>query len=123
MGIISIKRMDVIYILWGLSALFIAIAVWIWRMPEKDWLFWMSYRNYFNIDFHKYNNKKVRTLSVAFGLFEGACLFLTGLDVLWRHGPLGKVDFIILGGCIVLAPIVYWLIFLLYCKKSKYKKK
>ena len=27
-------------------------------MPEKDWLYWMSCRNYFNIDFHKYNNKK-----------------------------------------------------------------
>ena len=113
--------MNPVYILWGLSALFAAIIIWIWRMPEKDWLYWMSCRNYFNIDFHKYNNKKVRTLSIAIGLFEGVCLFLLGLT-LWRHGVLTKVHHV-LAVCMVLAPIAYWPILLFWCKKSKYKKK
>ena len=52
------------YIFWGLSALFVAMAVWIWRMSEKEWL---------------------------------------------RR-------------CFALAPIAFWPIMLLCCKKSKYKK-
>ena len=110
--------MNPVYILWGLSALFAAITIWIWRMPEKDWLYWMSCRNYFNIDFHKYNNKKVRTASVAFGFFEAACLFLLGLVC-----PEHRSMTLILWGCMVLAPIAYWPILLFWCKKSKYKKK
>ena len=112
--------MKPIYIFWGLSALFVARTVWIWRMSEKRWLNCLSIRNYFNIDYHKYNQKKIRTLSIAFGLFEAACLFLLGLTP-WEHGALTKVQMILLG-CFALAPIAYWPIMLLCCKKSKYKK-
>jgi hypothetical protein len=111
-------KMNPIYIYWGLAALFVAEAVWLWQMPEKKWLNRMTVRNYFNIDFHKYNNKKVRTASVAFGFFEAACLFLLGLVC-----PEHRSMTLILLGCMVLAPIAYWPIFLVYCKKSKYKKK
>lgn len=108
------------YIFWGLSALFVAVAVWIWRMSEKEWLRRLTFRNYFDIDYHKYNNKKIKTASIVFGLFEAACLFLLGLTH-WEQGTLTKIQMILLG-CFALAPIAYWPIMLLCCKKSKYKK-
>ena len=112
--------MKPIYIFWGLSALFAAMSVWIWRMSEKDWLHRMSFRNFFDIDYHKYNNKKIKTASIAFGFFEATCLFLLGLTH-WEQGTLTTVQLILLG-CFVLAPIAYWPIMLSFCKKSKYKK-
>ena len=55
---------------------------------------------------------------IAYEPFEAACLFLIGLTV-GKHPVLTKA--LCVG--IVGAPIVYWFVLLVFCKKSKYRKK
>ena len=111
--------MNPLIILYGMSAVFLAIAIWTWRMPEKRWINWLkSDRNYFEIDFSKYNQKKIRSLTIAFFLFDAVCLSLVGLTV--KEHPV--LAWIFMGG-VLASIIVYWFVFLVFCKKSKYKKK
>ena len=111
--------MNPLIILYAISAVFLVIAIWTWKMPEKRWINRLkSDRNYFEINFSKYNQKKIRSLTIAVFLFEAACLSLVGLTV--KGHPV--LAWIFMGGAVA-APVVYWFVFLVFCKKSKYKKK
>ena len=114
--------MNPIIILFALPVLFVGYAVWLWRMSEKKWLARLSVRNYFDIDYSKYNKNKIKSVGIALLLFEAACFFLAGLT-LCRRGSEDSVLLVILLSCAVIAPIAYWPILILFCKKSKYKNK
>lgn len=110
--------MTPIIILFALSAMFLGFAIWNWRMPEKRWVNNLKAdRNMLGIDYSKYNQKKIRSLTIAIFLFEAVCLSLVGLTV--KEHPV--LAWIFMGGAAA-APIVYWFVFLVFCKKSKYKK-
>ena len=111
--------MNPIIILFGLSAMFLVFGIWSWRMPEKGWVNWLKAdRNMLGIDYSKYNQKKIRSSNTTLLLFEAVCLFLIGLTI-GKHPVLTKA--LCVG--IVGAPIVYWFVLLVFCKKSKYRKK
>ena len=109
----------IIIVLFALAAMFLVFAIWNWRMPEKKWLNWLDAdRNMLGIDYSKYNKIKIKSANTVFLLFEAVCLFLIGLTI-GKHPILTKILFRgILG-----APVVYWLAILVFCKKSKYRKK
>ena len=51
--------MNPIILLFVLSAVFLGIAIWNWRMPEKRWLNGLKAdRNMLGIDYSKYNQKR-----------------------------------------------------------------
>ena len=115
--------MDAIIILFAFSACCLAFAIWTWRMPEKRWINRLEI-NRLGLDISKYNQKKIRTITIALFLFETACLFLIGLTGL--IGPNSEehpVLILILGGGLLAGVIVYYFMLFVYCKKSKYKKK
>ena len=71
--------MDAIIILFAFSACCLVIAIWTWRMPEKRWINRLEIHNRSGLDISKYNQKKIRSITIALFLFEAACLFLIGL--------------------------------------------
>lgn len=88
-------------------------------MPEKRWVNWLKAdRNMLGIDYSKYNQKKIRSANTILLLFEAVCLFLIGLTI-GKHPVLTKALCVEIMG----APIVYWFVLLVFCKKSKYRKK
>lgn len=116
--------MDALIILFAFSACCLVIAIWTWRMPEKRWIDRLEIHNRLGLDISKYNPKKIRSVTIALFLFDAACLFLIGLTSLVgltseEHPVLTGV---LMGG-IMAGLIGYWFAFLVYCKKSKYKKK
>ena len=116
--------MNPIIIPFALSAMFLGFAIWNWRMPEKRWVNNLKAdRNMLGIDYSKYNQKKIRSATTTLLLFEAVCLFSLGLCSIWltikEHPVLIKI---FIGG-ILGAPIVYWFVLLVFCKKSKYKKR
>ena len=87
-------------------------------MPEKKWINRLKAdRNMFGIDYSKYNQKKIRS-AITLLLFEAVGFFLMGLTI----GKYPVLTWILCGGLFA-APIVYWFVLLVFCKKSKYKKK
>ena len=116
--------MNPIIILFGLSLMFLVFGILSWRMPEKRWVNWLKAdRNMLGIDYSKYNQKKIRSANTTLLLFEAVCLFSMGMCSIWltikEHPVLIKL---FIGG-IMGAPIVYWFVLLVFCKKSKYRKK
>ena len=110
--------MNPIIILFALSAMFLGFAIWNWRMPEKRWVNNLKAdRNMLGIDYSKYNLKKIRSATTTLLFFEAVCLFLIGLTI-GKYPVLTKA----LCGGILGAPIVYWFVILVFCKKSKYRK-
>ena len=110
--------MNPIILLFALSALFLGIAIWNWRMPEKRWINGLKAdRNMLGIDYSKYNQKKIRSATTTLFLVEAVCLFLIGLTI-GKHPDLTKI----LCGGILGAPVVYWFVVLVFCKKRKYRK-
>ncbi len=88
-------------------------------MPEKKWVNRLySSRNMFDLDYSKYNQKKIRSATITLLLSEAVCLFLMGLTI----GKYPILTWILMGGMMV-ALIVYWFVLLVFCKKSKYRKK
>lgn len=110
--------MNPIIIPFAFSAFLLVLAIRTWRMTEKKWLIHMSSWNPLGIDYSKYNQKKIRSANTTLLLFEAVCLFLIGLTI-GKHPALTKA--LCVG--IVGAPIVYWFVLLVFCKKSKYRKK
>ena len=116
--------MTPIIILFASSAMFLGFAIWNWMMPEKRWVNNLKAdRNMLGIDYSKYNQKKIRSATTTLLLFEAVCLFSLGLCSIWltikEHPVLIKI---FIGG-ILGAPLVYWFVLLVFCKKSKYKKR
>lgn len=110
--------MSPVIILFALSAMFLALAIWTWRMPERSWIRLLKAdRNLLGIDYSKYNQKKIRSATIALLLVEAVCLFPVGLTA--RDHP---VLAWVLMGCAAAAPIVYWFVFFVFCKKNKYRK-
>ena len=104
--------------------MFLGFAIWNWKMPEKKWINSLKAdRNMFGIDYSKYNQKKIRSATTTLFLFEALCLFATGLCSIWltinEHPVLIKL---FMGG-IMGAPLFYWFVLLVFCKKSKYRRK
>ena len=118
--------MDALIILFAMSAIFLVIAIWTWRMPEKRWINRLKVDNrlsWFGFDISKYNQKKIRSLTIALFLFEAVCLFLIGLTCLiGLNSKEHPVLFLILGGGILAGIIGYYFVLFVYCKKSKYRK-
>ena len=116
--------MNPVIILFALSAMFLAFAIWYWRMPEKRWINGLKAdRNMLGIEYSKYNQKKIRSVTIALLLFEAVCLFSLGLCSIWltiQEHPVLIKTFI---GGILGALLVYWFVLLVFCKKSKYRKK
>ena len=116
--------MTPVIILFALSAMFWGIAIWYWTMPEKRWINGLKAdRNMLGMDYSKYNPKKIRSATITLLFFEAVCLFSMGLCSIWltiqEHPVLIKVFIVgILG-----ALLVYWFVVLVFCKKSKYRKK
>ena len=119
--------MDALIILFAMSAIFLVIAFWTWRMPEKRWINRLKVDNrlsWFGFDISKYNQKKIRSLTIALFLFEAVCLFLIGLiGLIGLNSEEHPVLFLILGGGLLAGVIVYYFVLFVYCKKSKYRKK
>ena len=115
--------MDAIIILFAFSACCLVIAFWTWRMPEKRWINRLEI-NRLGLDISKYNQKKIRSITIALFLFEAACLFLIGLTgLIGLNREDHPVLILILGGGLLAGVIVYYCMLFVYCKKSKYKKK
>ena len=116
--------MTPIIILFALSAMFLGFAIWNWRMPEKRWVNNLKAdRNMLGIDYSKYNQKKIRSATITLLLFEAVCFFSMGLCSIWLTINEHPVLIGIFMGSIMGAPIVYWFVLLVFCKKSKYRKK
>ena len=116
--------MDAIIILFAFSACCLVIAIWTWRMPEKRWIYRLEIHNRSGLDISKYNQKKIRSITIALFLFEAACLFLIGLTgLIGLNSEEHPVLILILGGGLLAGVIVYYFMLFVYCKKSKYKKK
>ena len=93
-------------------------------MPEKRWIDRLEIHNRLGLDISKYNQKKIRSLTVTFFLFEAACLFLIGLTgLIGLNSEEHPVLLLILGGGLLAGVIVYYSVLFVFCKKSKYKKK
>ena len=110
--------MNPIIIPFAFSAFLLVLANRTWRMTEKKWLIHMSSWNPLGIDYSKYNQKKIRSTTIAFLLFEAICVFPIGLT--FKAYPV--LTKILLWG-IVGGVVAYWLVLLVFCKKSKYKKR
>lgn len=110
--------MNPIIIPFTFSALLLVLAIRTWRMTEKKWLNHLSSWNPLGFDLAKYNQKKIKSTTIAFLLFEAICVFPIGLTIK-NHPVLTKI---LLGG-VVGGVVAYWFMFLLFCKKSKYKKR
>lgn len=111
--------MNPIIILFGLSLMFLVFGILSWRMPEKRWVNWLKAdRNMLGIDYSKYNQKKIRSTTIAFLLFEAICVFPIGLT--FKAYPV--LTKILLWG-FVGGEVAYWFVLLVFCKKSKYKKR
>ena len=92
-------------------------------MPEKRWINRLEI-NRLGLDISKYNQKKIRSITIALFLFEAACLFLIGLTgLIGLNHEDHPVLILILGGGLLAGVIVYYFMLFVYCKKSKYKKK
>ena len=119
--------MDALIILFAMSVCCLVVAFWTWRMPEKRWINRLKVDNrlsWFGFDISKYNQKKLRSLTIALFLFEAVCLFLIGLTCLiGLNSEEHPVLFLILGGGLLAGVIVYYFVLFVYCKKSKYRKK
>ena len=102
----------------ALSAFLLVLAIRTWRMTEKKWLIHLSSQNRLDIDFTKYNQNKIRSTTIAFLLFEAICVFLIGLT--FKAYPV--LTKILLWG-VVGGVVAYWFVFLVFCKKSKYKNR
>ena len=116
--------MDALIILFAMSAFCLVISIWTWRMPEKRWLIRLETHNRLGLDISKYNQKKIRSLTIALFLFEAVCLFLIGLTCLiGLNSEEHPVLFLILGGGLLAGVFAYFFVLFVYCKKSKYRKK
>ena len=115
--------MDALIILFAMSAIFLVIAIWTWRMPEKKWIKRLEVDNRSGLDISKYDPQKIRSLTIALFLFEGVCLFLIGLTGLIGLNSEGHpVLLLILGGGLLAGVIVYYFVLFVCCKKSKQQK-
>lgn len=84
----------------------------------------MEIHNRLGLDISKYNQKKIRSITISLFLFEAACLFLIGLTgLIGLNSEEHPVLFFILVGGLLAGVIVYYFMLFVYCKKSKYKKK
>lgn len=110
--------MNPIIIPFAFSALLLVLAIRTWMMTEKKWLNHLSSWNPLGIDLAKYNQNKIRSTTIAFLLFEAICVFPIGLT--FKNQPV--LTKILLGG-VVGGVVAYWFAFLVFCKKSKYKKR
>ena len=115
--------MSPVIILFALSAMFLAFAIWSWRMPEKKWINRLKAdRNMLGIDYSKYNQKKIRSANTALFLAESVCLFSLGVCsirlTINEHPVLVRI---FIGG-ILGALVLYWFVLLVFCKKNKYRK-
>ena len=116
--------MDALVILFVFSVCCLVIAIWTWKMPEKRWIIRLETHNRLGLDISKYNQKKIRSLTIALFLFEAVCLFLIGLaGLIGLNSKEHPVLFWILAGGLLAGVIVYYFVLFVYCKKSKYKKK
>ena len=116
--------MDALIILFAMSAFCLLIAIWTWRMPEKRWIIRLGTHNRLGLDISKYNQKKIRSLTIALFLFEAVCLFLIGLaGLIGLNSEEHPVLFWSLVGGLLAGVIVYYFVLFVFCKKSKYKKK
>ena len=107
-----------IIIPFAFSAFLLVLAIRTWRMTEKKRLIHMSSWNPLGIDYSKYNQKKIRSTTIAFLLFEAICVFPIGLT--FKAYPV--LTKILLWG-FVGGEVAYWFVLLVFCKKSKYKKR
>ncbi len=117
--------MTPLIIVFTLSALLFALAIWYWKMPERRWLNGMKPDgNLYGINYSKYNQKKLRTATIILLLSEAVGFFLIGLtNLVGLTSGEHPVLFLVLVGGMMAAPIVYWFVLLVFCKKSKYRKK